>query len=66
MATIDIPENWVPTAEAINASPPRLRDYIHHLETEMDPQFTLQQLFEARAQISSLEAMLAKGGLDRD
>jgi hypothetical protein len=57
--TLEIPDDWVPTAAAINALPLPLRRYIHMLETHMDPQTTLQQLYECRTQAKALEAMVA-------
>jgi hypothetical protein len=59
MATLDIGPDWKPTAANINALPDPLRIYVHHLETHMDPAFTLQQLAEAKDRIAELEAALA-------
>jgi hypothetical protein len=59
MATITIPDDWTPTAANINALPDPLRIYIHKLETHMDPQLTLQQLYECKQQARALSAMVA-------
>jgi hypothetical protein len=58
MAGVTISDDWQPTAEAINALPQGLRDYIHHLATHSDPQFTIQENFLLREQVRQLEAML--------
>jgi len=36
---------WMPTSENINALPLPLRQYIHDLQTEVDPAGTLRQNF---------------------
>ena len=56
---LEIPDDWKPTAENINALPDPLRIYIHKLETHMDPAFTLQQLAEAQDQVAELQAAIA-------
>lgn len=55
---IDIPDDWVPTGDTINALPEPLRRFIMHLETHADPQLTIQQNWELREQVKQLEAML--------
>lgn len=60
MTTINIPDDWAPTAEAINALPDPLRRYIMHLETHWDPQFTLQENWQLCEQVAQLEAMLQR------
>lgn len=60
MTTITIPDDWAPTAEAINALPDPLRRYIMQLETHADPQLTLQQNWLLRDQVAGLEAMLRR------
>lgn len=59
MTTYVCDDDWTPTAANINALPDPLRRYIHALETHMDPQTTLQQLYECRSQAKALEAMVA-------
>ena len=58
VTTFDIPDDWVPTGDTINALPEPLRRYIMHLETHADPQFTLQENWQLREQVKQLEAML--------
>lgn len=55
---VDIPDDWIPTADNVNALPEPLRRYIMYLETESDPSHTLQELFALRQQVRYLEAML--------
>lgn len=55
---VDIPDDWIPTAESINALPEPLRRFIMELETMADPQMLVQQNWELRALVASLEAML--------
>lgn len=55
---VDIPDDWRPTASAINALPGPLRRYIMQLETHSDPQHTLQAVWNLRSQVRQLEAML--------
>lgn len=40
---MNIPPDWKPTPENINALPEPLRRYIHALETDCDPQGTIRQ-----------------------
>lgn len=40
----------------INALPQRLRDYIHHLETDCDPQGTIRENFRLREENKGLRA----------
>lgn len=56
---VEIPDDWQPTAENINALPLPLRRYIMHLETHADPAFTLQQLWCRTDQVAQLEAVVA-------
>jgi hypothetical protein len=58
--TLDIGPDWTPTAAAINALPDPLRRYLHALETHFDPQLTLQENYELKAQVRAVEAMVAK------
>jgi hypothetical protein len=57
---VDVPNDWQPTAENINALPLPLRRYIMHLETHADPAFTLQELWCRTDQVAELEAALAQ------
>jgi hypothetical protein len=36
-------DNWLPTADNINALPPKLKDYVCHIETLCDPQYIIQE-----------------------
>lgn len=56
---IDISDDWTPTAANINALPQPLRDYIHKLETHMDPAHTLQQVAALQDQVAELQAAVA-------
>lgn len=56
---MDIPDDWVPTAAAINALPLPLRRYIMQLETHADPQLTLQENYALKLQVKAVEAMVA-------
>ena len=56
---IDIPDDWRPTPENINALPQPVQDYIHKLVTHMDPAFTLQQNAALQDRVAELEAALA-------
>lgn len=58
MTTITISDDWKPTAENINALPLPLRDYIHKLETHMDPAGTLQEVAELRDLVAQLSAVV--------
>lgn len=44
------------TPDEINALPQRLRDYIHHLETDADPAGTLRENFRLREENAALRA----------
>ncbi|MDB5448583.1 MAG: hypothetical protein JWQ97_3900 [Phenylobacterium sp.] len=57
--TVTISDDWIPTAENINALPMPLRVYIHKLATHCDPSMTLQENYELRQQVRALEAMVA-------
>lgn len=41
-------DDWLPTAENINALPERIRKYIHDLETRCDPAGEVRELTIAR------------------
>lgn len=60
MATLEIPDDWVPTAEAINALPLPLRTYIMKLETMADPAGLVQENYELRQQVRAVEAMVER------
>lgn len=42
--------------DLINDLPQRLRDYIHHLETDCDPQGTIRENFRLREENKALRA----------
>lgn len=56
--TVDIPDDWAPSAATVNALPEPLRRYIMRLETHADPQMTLQENWALREMVAQLEAML--------
>jgi hypothetical protein len=58
--TLEIPDDWVPTAAAINALPLPLRRYIMQLEMHADPQLTIQENYELRLQVAAVEAMVER------
>lgn len=60
MATLEIPDDWTPTAAAINALPDPLRRYVMQLETHRDPQLTIQENYELRLQVRAVEAMVER------
>jgi hypothetical protein len=51
---------WLPTADAINALPPGLRDYIHDLETRCDPAGDVAELACLRETVQALEVLIAE------
>lgn len=53
-------QQWLPTADAINALPEPLRRYIHDLETKCDPAGDLRELALARDTIRYLEAKVCE------
>jgi hypothetical protein len=57
---VRIPQDWRPTAGAINALPLPLRRYVMELETHWDPQLTLQQNYELKTQVRAVEAMVER------
>jgi hypothetical protein len=60
MTAFTIPDDWVPTAAAINALPLPLRRYIHDLETMADPAGLVQENYELRLQAAAVEAMVER------
>ena len=56
---IDIPSDWKPTPENVNALPAPLRYYIMLLETRWDPAGDLRELVQLRDQVAELQAALA-------
>lgn len=58
---IEISDDWLPTADNINALPMPLRRYIHDIETKWDPAHTVQELAAARDLIAQLEAAVVLG-----
>lgn len=57
---IDIPDDWIPTAEAINALPAPLFKFIHYLETHVDPAEMVRENFQLKDQVRTLEIALAE------
>lgn len=55
-----IPDDWQPTADAINALPEPLRRYIMHLETICDPAGMVRENWEMREHVRQVEAMLER------
>src|SRR5436190_286651 len=53
---IEIPDDWQPTPENVNALPMPLREYIHRLETDCDPAGTIRELVIAEDTIQALLA----------
>jgi hypothetical protein len=47
---MNIPPDWMPTAESINALPEPLRRYIHELETVCDPAGDVRMLFRLKTE----------------
>ena len=41
---MNIPKDWLPTPKNINALPQPLKSYVHDLQTNCDPQYTMQDL----------------------
>jgi len=62
---IDIPDDWRPTADSINALPQPLRRYIHDLETRCDPAGDTMLIYELKEQLRTVEAMLQREREDR-
>lgn len=60
MATIDIPDDWAPTAAAINALPDPLRRFIHDIETNCDPAGLVRENYALKLQVRAVEAMVAR------
>lgn len=56
--TIDMPDNWLPTPENINALPEPLRRYVHDLETRCDPAGDIARLAVLRDQNRQLQGQL--------
>jgi hypothetical protein len=57
---IDIPDDWLPTVDNINALPEPLRRYIHDLETMADPAGIVLENYELRKMVSAADATFAK------
>lgn len=49
---------WTPTAENINALPEGVRDYIHRLEANTDPQGEVKRAMIAEMQLAAVNKML--------
>ncbi|MGB6964394.1 MAG: hypothetical protein WBD90_07850 [Xanthobacteraceae bacterium] len=50
----DVAEDWIPTAENINALPPPLRRYIDWLHAEADPQNTIRENYRLKIENAML------------
>ena len=62
---IEISDDWLPTAENINALPPALRRYVHNLETNADPAGMVCDNTLLRDQVRRLESKLLSGSVRR-
>jgi hypothetical protein len=51
-------QNWVPTAENVNALPGPVRQYVHDLETRCDPSGDVRELVVARDTANQLESRI--------
>jgi hypothetical protein len=56
---MQIPADWKPTPENVNALPEPIRRYIHAIEMRSDPAGDIRELAFARERIRQLEAKLA-------
>jgi regulator of replication initiation timing len=54
-----IDARWTPTAENIDALPPPLRRYIHHLQSNVDSLGTMRENFQLRQEVKALRKRLA-------
>jgi hypothetical protein len=59
MATIDIPDSWIPTAENLYALPEPLRRYIHDLQANVDSVETMRENFRLWQENAALRKTLA-------
>jgi hypothetical protein len=57
---IDIPDDWLPTSENINALPVPLRTFIHNLETVADPAGTVRENILLKDENRQLRTALAE------
>ncbi len=55
-----IGDDWLPTAENINALPKPLFEYIYHLETMADPAGMVAENALLKDQTRQLDAMIAR------
>lgn len=60
--SLDIPKDWQPTAENLNALPEPLQRYIHDLQTITDPSGLMRQNFSLRQEVAALRAAVAGQG----
>jgi hypothetical protein len=62
---INIPDDWLPTSENINALPKPVRDFIMRLHANTDPAGELQRAMVAERERDALRKMIeeAPGGL---
>ena len=57
---INIPDNWLPTPDNINALPEPLRNYISGIETICNPQYLIQELILTKDLNRMLESNYVK------
>jgi hypothetical protein len=55
---LDIPDDWLPTSENINALPRPLRDYIMRLHANTDPAGELRRAMVAEMERDALRKMI--------
>lgn len=55
---IDIPDNWLPTSENINALPEPVRKYIHDLHATTDQAVLVRENVLLRDQVRALSKLL--------
>jgi hypothetical protein len=55
---INIPDNWLPTSENINALPRPVRKYIHDLHTNCDPAGMVRENVLLREQVQALSRLV--------
>jgi hypothetical protein len=55
---VNIPDNWLPTSENINALPEPLRKLIHDLHTNCDPAGLVRENALLRDRLEQLEELI--------
>lgn len=61
---MNISKDWLPTPENINALPEPVKKYVHDLETNCDPQYTMQDLILTKDINKQLEVALITARAD--